>query len=116
MKKTLGIAATLLCLATLPAFAGPNRQRNSSGEEQRVHGTITSWDVSTHTVHIAQAGGGDSVFRWNESTQIHGTPKVGEMIKLEFERDPSGTPVARRILAKDPSERRPAGERSLSRS
>lgn len=105
MRKKIAAVAMLACLGAVPAFAGRNHTA-PAGADTRIHGTITSWDASSHTFRIHRADGQDAIFHWNERTQMRGTPQVGEMVKLEFERDASGNAVATRIAAKDPSEQK----------
>jgi hypothetical protein len=64
--------------------------------DNRARGTVTAWNESTRTFSIQGKGAGPSTFEWNDRTQVHGTPKVGEPVKLEFTSQ-NGKSIATRI-------------------
>ena len=123
--RTILSLAVALALAALPAAAGQKQHAGAgepSGErsgEPRAHGTVTSWDDTSHTFRVHQPDGSESVFHWNERTQMRGRPKVGEMVKLEYQRDPSGNAMATRIAVpkeKDASARQQRHDPSTTKS
>lgn len=100
MRRIATLATALMLAAVLPAAAGERRSEGKGADGSgapRAHGTLASWDSSSHTFRVHQQDGSESVFHWNERTQMKGTPKVGEMVKLEYQRDASGNAMATRI-------------------
>jgi hypothetical protein len=121
MPRKSMVLAAIVFAAILPAAAGQGRQEGASTDQPKAHGTVTSWDPGSHTFRVKTHDGTESVFHWNERTQMRGEPKVGETIKLEFHKDASGNAMATRIAVKDKEAREATGERrshepSLSKS
>jgi len=122
MRKSISLAAAVALAAALPVLAGQQQKQAGSGEKSAMphaHGTVTSWDEGSHTFRVHQPDGSESVFHWSARTQMRGTPKVGEMVKLEYERDASGNAMATRIAVpkeKDASARQQHHPSSTTKS
>jgi len=96
MRKlmTLGIVAAFALSMT--AFAAQTKPMEKSDHAK---GTITAWDDATKTFKVKDKNGKEWDFSWNESTQVHGTPKVGEVVKLQYSKDADGKSMASHIWA-----------------
>lgn len=57
-------------------------QQNKEAKSDMIKGTILDWNDAAKTFRIKSEGGEEMSFSWNETTQMHGTARVGEKVKV----------------------------------
>ena len=102
MKKLIALAIVAAFALGVPALAA---QTKPAEKGEHAHGTITAWDDATKTFKVKDKNGKEWDFSWNESTKVTGTPKVGEMVSLQYMKDKDGKAMASKITV---SEAKPA--------
>jgi len=106
MKKLIALAIVAAFALGVPALAAqtkPAAEKMDKGEH--AHGTITAWDDATKTFKVKDKNGKEWDFSWNESTKVTGTPKVGEMVSLQYTKGADGKAMASKVTV---SEAKPA--------
>lgn len=97
MKKVLLLAVAAMLVFGVSAFAAET-QTKAMHKVDHVKGTITAWDDATRTFTVKDKDGKEWSFQWNEKAKVHGTPKVGEMVKLNFTKDEGGKMWAEQVF------------------
>ena len=97
MRKLLALCVVAVFTMGLTAYAAQTKPMVEKGDHAK--GTITAWDDATKTFKVKDKNGKEWDFAWNDSTQVHGTPKVGEMVKLEYTKDKDGKAWASHVWA-----------------
>ncbi len=57
-------------------------QKEKEAKSDMIKGTILEWNDAAKTFRIKSEGGEEMSFTWNETTQMHGTARVGEKVKV----------------------------------
>jgi len=94
MRKFLAFAALAAFVICVPALAA---QTKPAEKADHAHGTITAWDDASKTFKVKDKSGKESDFSWNDQTKVTGTPKVGEMVSLQYTKDKDGKAWATHI-------------------
>lgn len=89
MKRLLALSVAAIFALGVTAFAA-DAQTKAMAKGEHAKGTITAWDEATRTMKVKDKDGKEWAFEWNDKTMVHGTPKVGEMVKLEYSKDKDG--------------------------
>lgn len=86
MKKFLALAVVAAFVLAIPALAGEEKKADK-GNMMWAKGTITAWDDATKMMKVKDEAGKEMSITWNDKTKVHGTAKVGEMVKVEFTKE-----------------------------
>lgn len=89
MRKLMVMAVAAMLLVGFAAYA-VDTQTKAMDKGDRAKGTITAWDEATKTFKVKDKDGKEWAFEWNDKTMLHGSPKVGEMVKLEYSKGADG--------------------------
>src|SRR5262245_2319539 len=87
MKKFLALAVVAAFAVAVPALAA---QTKPAEKADHAHGTITAWDDATKTFKVKDKAGKETEYSMNDQTKVTGTPKVGEMVNLQYTKDKDG--------------------------
>ena len=94
MRKFVALAIVAAFALCVPAFAA---QTKPAEKADHAHGTITVWDDATKTFKVKDKNGKEWEFAWNDQTKVTGTPKVGEMVSLQYTKDKDGKALASHV-------------------
>lgn len=94
MRKFLALAVVAAFALSMPALAA---QTKPAEKGDHAKGTITAWDDASKTMKVKDKNGKEWEFMWNDQTKVTGTPKVGEMVNLQYMKDKDGKSVATHV-------------------
>ena len=95
MRKMLALAIVAAFTLGVAAYAD---QTKPMAKGDHAKGTITAWDDASKTFKVKDKNGKEWDFSWNEATKVHGTPKVGEVVKLDYTKDKDGKSWATHVF------------------
>ncbi|HEY3174821.1 MAG TPA: hypothetical protein VGK94_03575 [Candidatus Polarisedimenticolia bacterium] len=96
MRRLLVLAVAAMFAFGVMAFAS-EAQTKAMEKGDHAKGTITAWDEGTKTMKVKDKDGKEWTFEWNDQTMVHGAPKVGEMVKLDYSKDKDGKMLASHV-------------------
>ena len=70
-------------LAQTQTQKSPKAEKAKEASAQMIKGTITDWNDTAKSFRVKTDGGQEMTFTWDDATQVHGTGRVGEMVKVQ---------------------------------
>jgi len=96
MKKLLAFSILAMFVLCIPAIAD---QTKPTEKTDHAKGTISAWDEGSKSFKVKDKDDKEWSFSWNDATKVHGTPKVGESVRVEYTKDKDGNALATRVWA-----------------
>jgi uncharacterized protein YpmB len=100
MKRKLIAFAAIALVLILPTLVSA---KGTMKTPPHASGTITAWNEAMKEVTVKDSAGQEHMFTWNEKTNVMGTPKVGEHVRVAFTKDKDGKMWATEIHVGVPS-------------
>ncbi len=99
MRKFFTLAMLTAVALGVSLAASTQTQEMAKPEPHWASGTISAWDETAKALKVKEEGGKEIELAWNADTKVHGTPKVGEIVKVKYKNDKDGKAWATHIYA-----------------